>query len=426
MRPLALCAVHPEDRDSSTAGWGGHIREGCPAECPETSMPQTSWWSLMSAGTQPAVTRLRAGPCDGERGWDLSVNPCRAEGSAEGSEGTWMLKGVEEARLGKAGLPVWAESPPQRPAGGQAGKKSTRGEAAVPAPAVLPVWGAGWGLRVPKIGLAGPPLTPAAHPLQLSVEKMEGPVCGGPGLSAQRQRCPGELVSARLRTPHSWGRATSLLVFLLPTPPSPSAVFFLLPSSPHSRPMCSCWPARSPAVCAMWRQQTSTGEHRSSLGAGGLGRRAFPNGHTMWSPAHGGIWVIHPGSLCGGPASGRGSHIQSEKGAHLLCTNISGAPCAPGAAVQHREGLGSGLSHFTNVLRECGPSPSLSGPQPPDGHLSRSRGSVKMSDDSGRGLGAPCLGAVCPSLSPHSSSRHQGDQLEVQAGPGGHAPGADQ
>lgn len=57
--------------------------------------------------------------------------------------------------------------------------------------------------------------------------------------------------------------------------------------APHPRLTWFCWPAQSPAACAMWRRLTSTGETRSSLGLlGTWGLHTQPT-WMLWSFALG-------------------------------------------------------------------------------------------------------------------------------------------
>lgn len=123
--------------------------------------------------------------------------------------------------------------------------------------------------------------------------------------------------------------------------PSPSAVSSLLPSSSHPRPMCSCWPARSPAVCATWKQQTSTGEHRSSLGAGAWASGPSPVA-TQCGSQPTGVYLGHSSweHLWGTCKCQGQSHLIRERDPPSLHQHFWRPHCASGAAVQPEKAWG--------------------------------------------------------------------------------------
>lgn len=182
------------------------------------------------------------------------------------------------AKLGKVGLPRWTEPtvPPKTCRWARREAKHPRGTCSL-FPNLFFQLGGGVGLGVPKVGLVGVPshtcrLLP---PPSFLWKKWKDLCVGGPGSSAQRRHCPGELVSAGPELPAAGGGLPSCWSSSDPCPhPSPQCCF--LPPTPPSPPRqtCSCWPARSPAACATWRRPTLMGE--APVITGGLG---------AWEPA---------------------------------------------------------------------------------------------------------------------------------------------
>ena len=106
------------------------------------------------------------------------------------------------------------------------------------------------------------------------------------------------------------------------------AVSFLLPRPSTPRPMCSCWPARSPAACATWRQPTLMGEVPVITRNLGAWEPASPS--PVAPQAHWDIQVIHPGSMCGAPASWQGAITLNQMKGPTFAPTFLGPYCVSG------------------------------------------------------------------------------------------------
>lgn len=160
------------------------------------------------------------------------------------------------------------------------------------------------------------------------------------------------------QTPRSWGRAASLLGFLLCTP-LPQCSLLPSPPHPHPRPTCSCWPARSPAVCATWRPQTSTGEAQLITRGSGAWEpaRPSPTATECGSPSPRGYCGHSPWEHLWGTAKQQGARTFSQRKGPTFSAPalLEALLCSRCGRLKPRS-----LRHSTNVLRECGQGPSAS------------------------------------------------------------------